>query len=302
MDISKLELFLDIIETKNLTLSAERLGYTQSGVSHAIRKLESQMGISLITRTNHGVELTNDGALILPHLRSIVSNYHRLNDTLDSIQDLQRGSITIGTYSSIAAHWLPEVIHKFTEAYPNISITIQEAGMDMLEQWLLDGTIDLAFGSWKKHPNYHFHFLARDPLCAIVGKDYSITPQYLKEFPMEAFEEFPFIASVKGVDYDVADAFKVANVNPTITFKCSNDHTIISMVSKGLGISLLPQLFVIGHEDLVQIIPVKPCFMRTLGIYTASEETMSQAAKKFVKLATNLISERLANDIDSSLL
>lgn len=302
MDISKLELFLDIIETKNLTLSGERLGYTQSGVSHAIRKLESELGIALITRTNHGVEVTTDGNLILPHLRSIVSNYHRLNDTLDSIQDLQRGSITIGTYSSIASHWLPEVIRKFTNSYPNVSITIREAGMDTLEQWLLNGTIDLAFGSWKKHPNYNFHSLARDPLCAIVGKDYPINPDYLENFPMHAFEEFPFIASVKGVDYDVADAFKVSSVDPLVSFKCSDDHTIISMVSKGLGVSLLPQLFVAGFEHLVQVVPIKPCFMRTLGIYTVSEDTMSLAAKKFLKLATDLISTQLQNETNSSIL
>lgn len=302
MDISKLELFLDIVETKNLTFSGERLGYTQSGVSHAIRKLEAEMGISLINRTNRGIELTSDGTQVLPHIRSIVSNYQRLNETLDSIQDLQQGSISIGTYSSIATHWLPEVINTFTKSHPNISITLQEAGMDTLEQWLLDGTIDMAFGSWKEHPNYNFQVLGRDPLCAIIGKNFPMSPDHLKSFPIQAFEEYPFIASVQGVDYDVSDAFHVANVNPLVSFKCTNDHTIISMVAKGLGISLLPQMFVTGYEHMVHIVPVNPCFMRTLGIYTVSEDTMSLAAKTFLKTARELLAERLTDNLNSSTL
>lgn len=70
MDIAKLNLLLDIAETKNLTLSAEHMGYTQSGVSHAIHKLEAEMGISLLNRTNKGVELTVEGgtfAASYPH-------------------------------------------------------------------------------------------------------------------------------------------------------------------------------------------------------------------------------------------
>lgn len=110
MDISKLNLILDIAETKNLTLSAEHMGYTQSGVSHAIHKLEAEMGISLLNRTNKGVELTVEGELLLPYIRTISANYKRMDDILDSIHGLQRGSICIGTYSSVAAQWLPHVL------------------------------------------------------------------------------------------------------------------------------------------------------------------------------------------------
>ena len=78
MDISKLALLCDVADTKNLTLSAERMGYTQSGVSHAISKLEAEMGIPIIKRTKHGVELTSEGTLLMPYIRLVVTHSQRL--------------------------------------------------------------------------------------------------------------------------------------------------------------------------------------------------------------------------------
>lgn len=291
MDISKLNLLLDIADTKNLTLSAERLGYTQSGVSHAIHKLEIELGISLLKRTNKGVELSTECELILPHIRTIAANYKRMDDILDSIHGLQRGSICIGTYSSIAAQWLPVVIKEFQESYPNISITIREGGMEDIEKWLYEGSIDFGFLSWRKNQKYQFYSLARDPLYVVTSKNYPLPDDYLERFPAKALEEHPFIASESGLDLDVAGALENAGVTPMVTCKCSDDHTIISMVSKGLGISLLPYMFLIGQEEHLRRIPLNPCYMRTLGICTISEKTLSLATKTFIKVAKSVIAE-----------
>lgn len=110
MDISKLALLCDIADTKNLTASAERMGYTQSGVSHAISKLETELGISMLKRTKRGVELTSDGEMLMPYIRLVISHYNRMDEIVDSILGLQRGSICIGTYCSVASQWLPPII------------------------------------------------------------------------------------------------------------------------------------------------------------------------------------------------
>ena len=113
MDISKLALLCDIADTKNLTASAERMGYTQSGVSHAISKLETELGISMLKRTKRGVELTSDGEMLMPYIRLVISHYNRMDEIVDSILGLQRGSICIGTYCSVASQWLPPIIQQF---------------------------------------------------------------------------------------------------------------------------------------------------------------------------------------------
>ncbi len=291
MDISKLALLCDVADTNNLTLSAERMGYTQSGVSHAISKLETEMGIPLIKRTKHGVELTSEGSLLMPYIRLVVTHYERMDDIVDSILGLQRGSICIGTYCSIASQWLPEIIRKYQELYPNIAIRIREGGIRDIERWLYEGSIDFGFLSWKKNQNFKFLSLARDPLYAILPKDYPLPDDYLTQFPVTGFSEYPFIASENGVDHDVNAALEQSKVTPMTSFTCHDDHTIIPMVEKGLGISLLPEMFLKGLDSNVRKVPVTPCAVRTLGIGILSEKTLSTCSKAFIKLAQKMIPE-----------
>ncbi len=299
MDIAKLNLLLDIAETKNLTLSAEHMGYTQSGVSHAIHKLEAEMGISLLNRTNKGVELTVEGELLLPHIRTISANYKRMDDILDSIHGLQKGSICIGTYSSVAAQWLPHVLKEFKEAYPNISITIREGGIQEIEQWLQEGSIDFGFLSQRKGQKYHFCPLAKDPLYVVTAKDYPIPKEYQSRFPARILGDYPYIASESGLDHDVAAALESTKVTPNITCRCSDDHTIVSMVASGLGISLLPSMFLVGQDERLNKILLVPCYMRNLGICTMPDRTLSLASKTFINVSKTVI-EQLTQETDTS--
>lgn len=291
MDISKLALLCDIADTNNLTTSAERMGYTQSGVSHAINKLEREMGVTILKRTKKGMELTTDGELLMPYIRLVVSHYNRMDEIVDSILGLQRGSICIGTYCSIASQWLPHILRTFQQMYPNIAISIREGGMREIEHWLCEGTIDFGFLSWRKEQNYKFISLARDPLYAVVSNQLPLCSEYQENFPITAFSEYPFIASESGVDADVTAALKYSDVTPMTSFSCRDDHTIIPMVENNLGISLLPNLFLKGIDANIKKIPVTPCAIRTLGIGILSEKTLSTAAKAFIKLSKKIVAD-----------
>ncbi len=289
MDISKLALFCDVADTNNLTLSAERMGYTQSGVSHAISKLETEMGVRIIRRTKHGVELTAEGNLLLPYIRLVVSHYERMDGVLDSIIALRRGSLCIGSYCSIASEWLPHVVKQYKQLYPNIDIKIREGGTRDIERWLCEGSIDFGFLSWKKEQNFKFISLARDPLYAIAPKSYSIPDSYDNGFPVSAFSDYPFIASESGVDNDVTLTLEQASVSPMTSFTCKDDHTVVSMVAQGLGISLIPNMFLKSHSGEVRKFTIKPCAVRTLGIGLLSERSVSKCANAFIKLSVKMI-------------
>lgn len=296
MDISKLALLCDIADTNNLTTSAERMGYTQSGVSHAISKLESEIGVTIFKRTKKGMELTTDGELLMPYIHMVVTHYNRMNEIVDSILDLQRGSICIGTYCSIASQWLPHIIRSFQQMYPNIAISIREGGMRELECWLNEGSIDFAFLSWHKNQNYKFISIARDPLYAVVSADHPLPDEYQAAFPIKAFADYPFIASEAGVDTDVSAALQHAEVTPMTLFSCRDDHTIIPMVENDLGFSLLPGLFLRGVNARIQKIPVTPCSPRTLGIGILSEKTLSTAARAFINLSKKIITGQASDN------
>ncbi|MCI6686395.1 MAG: LysR family transcriptional regulator, partial [Ruminococcus sp.] len=100
--------------------AAEMLNYSQSGISRMISDIEEDWKVTLLERGKSGVRLTSDGTRILPYVRNICEGYEKLQMQIDDINGLQSGFIRIGTFSSVATHWLPEIIKKFQINYPDI--------------------------------------------------------------------------------------------------------------------------------------------------------------------------------------
>ncbi len=282
MDIRKLELFSDIAETHNLTETGNRMGYTQSGVSHLIKKLEDDMGFPLFKRTNKGVMLTANGAIMLPYVRSLIAQYNCMQEIRDSLNGLQIGYITIGSYSSIAIHWLPKIIKKFQNDYPNITIKLKEGGHDEIQEWIEDGTVDFGFISKNPAQKFEWITLQEDPLLAVLPRSYEITPRDSMAFSIDNFRHLPFILSETGTDYDICATLNAQNIQPNVRFSCKDDHSIISMVAQELGVSILPSLMLTGHFNEILTLPLKPYACRTLGIGVLSMQNLTAASRAFI--------------------
>lgn len=296
MDIKIFSLLCDIAKTKNLTSSAANMGYTQSAISHAIRKLEDESGVVFLKRTRHGVEFTNEGKQLMPYVNMIVKYYNVFNETIDSINGLYCGSISIGTYPSIASQWLPIIIKEFKKKYPDITISVREGRMFEVEKWIMDGTIDFGFLSWRKNQSFKFITLARDPVYVITSKHF-IPPESIRgAFPVKMLENYPFIASESGMDRDdISNFLKTQEVKIKRSFSCRDDYTIIKMVENDLGIAFLPELILHSHDSNIHKFPVLPAAVRTLGIGMLSEKSLSISSKELIKISKKVIANLTAD-------
>lgn len=288
MDRKGMELLLDLNRTHSLTASAQSLGITQSALSHSVKKMEKQLGFALLSRSNHGVGLSAEAKYLLPYMQSVLSQYAVFEEAVHSLQGLKRGSITIGTYSSIAIQWLPAIIQEFRQSYPDIQIHVREGYADQILRWIREESID--FGFLSDVPGHGFHFLpfTKEPLYAVAGMNFSCPEEWKGKFPMQAFAQYPFIASEIGVDKDVVAALHQEDVDAKIQFYCKQDQSILAMVKRGLGLSLLPSLILKDVQD-VQIFPLAQEVNRSLGIMYASEQSLSTASKKFMEVAQTIV-------------
>jgi DNA-binding transcriptional LysR family regulator len=289
MDIKKLQLFADVAETENFTKTGDRMGYTQSGVSHLLKSLEDELGFSLFIRSKQGVKLTDNAKRILPSVRTLLAMSEHLEQSIDEINGLETGQLTIATFSSISIHWLPKIIHVFQQHHPNINIKLIEGGTDDIVNWISSDIADFGFLSYRQTKGLDWISLYEDPLVAVVPMDYPAPEGGI--FPICDFENQDFIISAMGTDYDVHYALDTSGITPNICFSSTDDHTIISMISNELGISILPQLVLRNFESLVSFYPLEPFYSRTLGVAMKSKEDLSPAAKKFLKLAAEIVPE-----------
>ena len=105
--------FIRTVECGSFTKAAEQLNYSQSGISRMINELETECSLTLLERSRAGVRLTGDGTLPLPYAKALCAEYERLENQVGELNGLHSGIIRIGTISSIATHWIPNIIKHY---------------------------------------------------------------------------------------------------------------------------------------------------------------------------------------------
>ena len=173
--------FLKTVEYGSFTRAAEALNYSQSGISRMIHDLEQEWNLTLLTRSRSGVRLTAEGTQLLPYIKTLCGQFTQLQSKVDELNGLQSGLIHIGTFSSVATHWLPNIIRAFQADYPNIDYELLLGDYTEIEQWLLEGRVDCGFLRLPAPPELETIFLERDNLRAILPP----------EHPLAALERVP---------------------------------------------------------------------------------------------------------------
>ena len=144
MNLSQYEAFVKAAEAGTITEAAEELGYTQSGLTRALNALEKQWQVRLLMRGRSGVQLTTEGELLLPYIRTVLHDQRRLSERIGEINGLREGLIRVGTFNSVSSQWLPGMIKRFQAQYPAIRFELLHGCLLYTSPWKL-----IFYGKWK---------------------------------------------------------------------------------------------------------------------------------------------------------
>lgn len=280
MNIQKYMAFVKTVEYGSFTKAAERLNYSQSGISRMINDLEKEWKLVLLERGKSGVKLTSDGMKLLPHAENVCREYEKLQMEVNELNGLQSGLIRIGTLSSVAAHWLPKIIREFQKVYPNIDYELLLGDYAEIEEWILNGRVDCGFLRLPTCPEFETIFLEQDRLLAILPEHHPLA--HLEKFPVVALCDEPFMLLEKGAKAEVSEIFERCNLTPKVHFTTWDDYAIMSMVESGLGISILPELILkrVPYRIIAKELDV-PAY-RKIGIALRSKKKASLSVKRFL--------------------
>ncbi len=290
MDTVKLAALLTAAELGSISKAAEKLGYTQSGVTHIISSLEDEAGFPLLVRGNRGVQFTAEGERLAPFIREVVQAAANLAQEVALTRGLERGTVRIGTYSSISMRWIPRILEAFQEQYPGISVELLEGNGPEIEEWLTTGRIDIAFTSLQPHFNFDTIRIQDDPMMAVLPKTHPMANAEV--FPIGRFKGEPFLVyttSSNVPDEDLARAMRIANIPKKAKLSSNFDVTILSMVEHNLGITIMPKLILEGSTADVAAIPLDPPLKRTLGMAIKSGRAASPAMRRMIDCAKGVL-------------
>ena len=239
-NIQKYIALLSTLEEGSITRAAETLGYSQSAVSRMVQDLEREWEIPLLERGRHGVRATSDGLRLLPHIRQLHTAYRELQEQVNELRGFQSGLIRVGVFSSVATHWLPNILLKFQKNYPEIDFELLLGDYSEIEGWILSGRVDCGFLLQPAHPALETIFLEEDKLLVVLPEGHPLAE--LPRFPHRALGEYPFLLLKKGRDSEISDLLEQNDLKIEPSLVTLDDYAIMSLVEKGLGISILPQL------------------------------------------------------------
>lgn len=280
MDTKKYEALLASINMGSFTKAAEVLGCTQSGLTHMMNGLEQEFGFQLLIRGHHGVKPTPNCSRILPYIQKLVEANTALDVEIKRVNTMKDSVIRIGSYTSIIMHWLSDAVKKFNTDYPDITVEIKDGGADEIYGWVMDGTVDIGFLSRQEEYKTEWIPLKKDPLLAIMPPDDSHTA---KQIPLTDFNGKKFLMPSYGLNKDIYRVFKKYGITPDISNSHMNYVVILSMVERGLGMSILSELLLKGRNDNIKIMDTKPKMYRELGIAIQSHKYATNTVKKFIE-------------------
>lgn len=291
MDAKKLEILMTAVDLGSFSKASEVVGYTQSGLTHLVNSLEREIGLPLIKRSHNGISLTEQGKALMPAIREFLQANTNLENKIQAITEKQTETIRVAAYASIAMHWMPEILYRFRRLCPNVDVDLRMVD-NALEPFelLQDGKTDVIFASRQKYGSCDWIPLYNELMYVILPKNYPIEGR--TEFPLEELEGKDFLMPYGRFDIEVHAALAQVGIRVQEKSAYVDDETVIRMVGKGLGVSMMTELMIRGRTDDVLCVPVVPRTIRELGMGMRKGEEMSESVMKLKRCVMQFLGER----------
>jgi DNA-binding transcriptional LysR family regulator len=269
--------------------AGRRLGYTQSAISQQIASLERIIGERLIERRggSRAVSLTIAGQVLLRHAESIVASLAAARADIATLRAGASGILGVGTYQSVGAHFLPQVLKGIAAEWESVEVHLHDASSDIE---LLDmvelGSLDVTFATLPP-PDGPFETLPliEDPYVLLAHCD-SAVAKASSSPTLSEIAQLPLVgySSCRMVD-DIAAHLRLHGLEPRIVLRTNDNGTLRGLVAAGVGYALVPQLSVYPHKDVVMLPVAGTPLVRTVGLVWQSNREPSGAMLAFIRCA-----------------
>lgn len=232
--------FVKTAEKGSFTRAAQELNYAQSSVGKMVADLEQVWDMTLLERSKSGVCLTSAGAAPMPFLRKILSDHREMEAQICRMNGIETGIVRIGTFSSVAIHWLPNLFAALQKDYPGIEYEMLLGDYDEVEQWIDEGRVDCGFLRLPTRPKFDTILLKQDEYQVVLPVGHPLAQQ--EAVDIRDLNGQPFLLLEHGGKTEVSDLLERYQVRPEIRFTTWEDFAIMAMVERGMGVSILPDM------------------------------------------------------------
>jgi LysR family transcriptional regulator, hydrogen peroxide-inducible genes activator len=285
MELQQLRYFCAIADTGSFTRAAQQTHVSQPSLSQQIRKLEDELGARLIDRLGRNVQLTELGRSFLPRARAVLRDLEAARSDVVERKASIGGPIAVGVIPTIAPYFLPSILAAFSRKYPEVRVTVVEEITPLLLEKLRAGTMDVAIAALPlpaRSQDFQSFPLRVEKLFAVLPNQHSLAKR--RAVSLAELQDDPFVLLRDGHCFreTAFAACKRARVNPKIIFESGQFSSILSMVSAGLGVSIVPAMAVEKRAGCCYIPLADERAARTIGAVTLNGRSLTRASEAFL--------------------
>ena len=246
-----------------VTAAAEALSYTPSAVSHQLRSLARDLGVTLLVRQGRGVRLTPAGRVVVGYADELFGRWEEIRGELATAGHEGAGTLRLCGFSTAAAALLPPVAARVRAVHPGATVRIIEADPEECFDLLLADEADLAVVVAtatlppSDDPRFDQAPLLDDPLDLLLPGDHPLAGQASVLLSQTAGD--PWIMDRPGSPYHqlVLTACAAAGFTPGIAHQAAEWDTGAALVAAGLGIALIPRLARLPADYTIARVPLR---------------------------------------------
>jgi LysR family positive regulator for ilvC len=288
MDIRSLRHFLNLADALHFGRASEIGHVSPSALSRSIRNLEAEVGAELFKRDNRTVALTHAGETFLIYSRDAVAQWDAVRSQLLEQAGELRGEVSI--YCSVTASYsfLFELLSSFRRDYPHIEIKLHTGDPEHALQRVLAGDEDMAIGARpdRLRAELAFKSITATPLIFIAAANNPEFAQLARRQPdPRMWRATPMILAETGLSRRRADAwFRALDVRPSIYAQVAGNEAIVSMVSLGFGVGVVPKIALDNSPlaDSVTVLDVRPRLQAyDVGLFTLAKKLRNPLINAF---------------------
>jgi DNA-binding transcriptional LysR family regulator len=287
MDIELIRTFVVAANSRTYNEAAEKLFITASTVSKHIQHLECECDIVLFERTPYGVSLTESGREALPYAEQILKQFSQIIAIAGKVSG---STLRIAVLPFYVSFGFSELVSRFVADHPDIKLFVGDCNGGEIVSRLLDRTYELAFSGllYLDATKVEFIRIQSNELVAVLPKAHPLASKeriMLEELRDELFQILP---PVSGVHKVIVDFCKAHGFEPKLGYGATREDSIMSLVEKGLGISLLSKEYVASQSSqAITAVPLVEKLFLDYGIVRLRDRRLSAPAKILWKFIAN---------------
>ena len=284
MELRQLAYFDAVVRHGSFTRAAQRLHVAQPAVSAQIRRLEAELGVTLLERTTRRVALTQAGELFLARARQALAQLDGARADLAELSAVLRGQVRIGATQVLGALDLPAALAQFRRRYPGVCLALHSGLIAKLLRLLDAGDVDLVVGP--VHDDLPAAFAAR-PLAAesmvlVTPPGHRLAAQRGATLAAAGDEPFVCLAPDSRLHTILTEAAAAEGFAPRIEFETYSPASIRELVAAGLGVALLARSAAEGPGPAVGVCELaRPPEHPPIGVIRSRARPLSPAARAF---------------------